>query len=687
VAFIENNNGRVLIDDETGLGKTIMTLAWLQLHPERRPVVIVVPSSLKLFWKREAERLMSNPQIEILYEATSVWRPTSEIFITSFENIFNWVNKLKVINPQILILDEIHNIRDRSTNQTKAVQKLGKDVPYIICLTGISVAARPLEVFYAIKLIKPDLFPSFADFSRRYSDDDIKPRYFTWEEYGVSPNKKSSTFNRSKEKLADFIKWLQEQVDKGLIEIGEFDQIGSGVESELTNKYIADSYKRKELRSQYGIEKGAFDSPFHIDRVGLLFTRVFSDLQGITEAMDAVISRILAQGMTDGDGPALLARKIEAAINGTGLGDLGITNEFIADTIISAKKRAKMIAHTEMMRAYHKSSMQEFRNWRELGIDAKAEWKTAGDNRVCDLCNALEGKIFTVEEIEDMIPLHPECRCIALPYIEELQKYYSKPKEEEDWLGLREGFDTRKSHLPELYKILTDTIMIRRLRKDVLEELPSKMYSFVPIELDNIKEYIETEKDILTFLKRESGLALDAKNYVLTQGSIEKLMLLAVKGKLKQSLEWIRNFLELGNKLILFTSHKFVIDSLVQPFQKVCVKLDESVIVVDRQKIVDDFQTNQKLRLLVADTQAANGVITFTAVSNIAFLDLPWPPIGLVKVDNFFINTGGKYFANLYWLFAIGTIEERIANLIESKPGLLDSMKDWPSDLDYIIDK
>lgn len=675
LAFIENNNGRVLIDDETGLGKTIMTLAWLQMHPEIRPVVIVVPSSLKLYWKREAERLMSYPRIEILSESTSFWLPNGEIFITSYENIFDWVNKLKGINPQILILDEIHNIRDRSSNQTKAVQKIGKGVPYIICLTGISVAARPLEVFYAIKLIKPELFPSFADFSRRYSDDDIKPKYFTWEQYGVSPNKKSSAFNRSEEKLADFIMWLKEQVDKGLIELGEYDQIGSGVESEWTNKYIADSYKRKELRSRYGIEKGAFDSPFHIDRVGLLFTQVFSDLHGITEAMDAVISRILAQGMTDGDGPALLARKIEAAINGTGLGDLGITNEFIADTIISAKRRAKMLAHTEIMRAHHKSTMQEFRNWRKLGIDTKAEWKTAGDNRVCDLCNALEGKIFTVEEIEDLIPLHPECRCIALPYIEELQKYYSKPKEEEDWLGLREGIDTRKSQIPELYKILTDTIMIRRLKKDVLKDLPRKIISFIPVELDNFKEYKEAEKELINFLKRKSGLKLESNN-IITPASIEELMLLVVNSKLRLSLEWIRDFLELGNKLILFTSHKFVIDSIVEIFQKVCVKLDGPIHGMDKQKIVKDFQTNSRVRLLLVNFEQEDDTIELTTLSNIAFLDIPSPTGQFLNSDNLY-SIGQNGIVNIYYLFGAETIEERFVNLIDHKSDEVDPKSEW----------
>jgi len=44
----------------------------------------------------------------------------------------------------------------------------------------------------------------------------------------------------------------------------------------------------------------------------------------------------------------------------------------------------------------------------------RAEWKTAGYN-VCPDCSAMEGRIFSLDEIESMIPLHPNCRCVALP--------------------------------------------------------------------------------------------------------------------------------------------------------------------------------------------------------------------------------------------------------------------------------
>jgi SPP1 gp7 family putative phage head morphogenesis protein len=161
--------------------------------------------------------------------------------------------------------------------------------------------------------------------------------------------------------------------------------------------------------------------PMHLDRLGLLYTRLFTDLKGITATMDSQISRILAQGLADGDGPRLLARKLVSTINGTGMGELGITDTL--GRFIPAARRAEILARTEIIRAHHLGTIQEYRNQGLFNIVVKAEWKTAGDDRVCTRCASLEGRVFTLDEIEPMIPLHPQCRCIALPYVEELLKY------------------------------------------------------------------------------------------------------------------------------------------------------------------------------------------------------------------------------------------------------------------------
>ena len=236
----------------------------------------------------------------------------------------------------------------------------------------------------------------------------------------INPN--AFLFLRDSEKVAAFIKWLDEQIKAEILTVIDLEQIGQSFDATWTNRYLFDSYKRGIIRARNEMIRSGVNvpsvedsggilnivsSPFHIERLGLIFTRFYSDLKGITDVMESQISRILAQGIADGDGPRLLARKLVSAINGTGVGDLGITDTL--GRFIPAMRRAEILARTEMIRAHHLATIQEYRNWGLLNIKVKAEWKTAGDDRVCSKCSSLEGQIFTLDEIEPMIPLHPQC--------------------------------------------------------------------------------------------------------------------------------------------------------------------------------------------------------------------------------------------------------------------------------------
>lgn len=239
-------------------------------------------------------------------------------------------------------------------------------------------------------------------------------------------------FPRTAEKVDAFMLWLRGQVDKGLLETTQFQRIGSSVESAWTNMYVQDSYKRGIQRARAELRKAGysvppdaalgnvagtivspFNAPFHMDRVGLMYTRTFSKLQGITAAMDTQISEILAQGLIDGDGAALLARKLTATITGQGAADLGITDSL--GRHIPARRRAQTLARTEIVRAHHAANIQEYKNWGVEGVEVIAEFVTAGDDRVCDQCAGYHGNRYTLSEAEYMIPVHPNCRCIVIP--------------------------------------------------------------------------------------------------------------------------------------------------------------------------------------------------------------------------------------------------------------------------------
>jgi SPP1 gp7 family putative phage head morphogenesis protein len=114
--------------------------------------------------------------------------------------------------------------------------------------------------------------------------------------------------------------------------------------------------------------------------------------------MDQAISRTLATGLVEGIGGDELAKRLLRDVENIGI------------------NRARMLARTEVIRAHHSATIQSYKNAAVENVIIQAEFSTAGDLRVCQKCNDLNGKIFTLDEIEPIIPVHPNCRCIALPY-------------------------------------------------------------------------------------------------------------------------------------------------------------------------------------------------------------------------------------------------------------------------------
>lgn len=249
-----------------------------------------------------------------------------------------------------------------------------------------------------------------------------------------TPGPGAFSFGTSQQKINQFMRWLDAQVQQELLTVGTAQQVGSGLNPMWTDKYIVDSYKRGIQRARYEMRgagygtpsleatgglTAAMNGPFHLDRVGILYARVFEDLRGITTQMDTQISRILAQGMADGDGPRFLARKMNAAIIGQGLGTLDLTDTL--GRFIPARRRAEILARTEVIRAHHQAMIQEYRNYGVAGVSVQAEWMTAGDPRVCSICESMVGNgpntdgSYPLDVIQNMIPAHPQCRCIALP--------------------------------------------------------------------------------------------------------------------------------------------------------------------------------------------------------------------------------------------------------------------------------
>lgn len=168
IAFLEKRRGRAILGDEMGLGKTLQAIAWLALHPELRPVLIVCPSSLKWQWRRFLRR-HAKLDAAVLEGHKDRQLPKRDIWIANYEIIWRWRGLIRHIGkPKVLILDECHHIKTVGTQRTQACARIGKDVKHIIAISGTPIEQCPIEFWPVLHLIDPKQFGSFWKYAFRY---------------------------------------------------------------------------------------------------------------------------------------------------------------------------------------------------------------------------------------------------------------------------------------------------------------------------------------------------------------------------------------------------------------------------------------------------------------------------------------------------------------------------------------
>lgn len=238
------------------------------------------------------------------------------------------------------------------------------------------------------------------------------------DELGLKPRSKITIMQRTyqfrtnPQKLAAFKQWLNTQLNQTVLVTNVAGQPWS-------NQYLESAYKKGLLRSYTDANRAkwaiqplvafqttreafiasSFFAPESIDKLQLLFTRAFDQLNGVSAAMSQQLNRLLTEGLTAGYGPEKIARNIDNSI-----------------TKID-RTRARVIARTEVINAHAEGQLDGFKR---LGIDtvsAKVEFLTAGDERVCDQCSSLEGQEYKVDEAHNIIPVHPNCRCCWIPVV------------------------------------------------------------------------------------------------------------------------------------------------------------------------------------------------------------------------------------------------------------------------------
>ena len=167
------------------------------------------------------------------------------------------------------------------------------------------------------------------------------------------------------------------------------------------------------------------------------------------------------------------------------------------------------------------------------------------------------------------------------------------------------------SNLDELRRKLA-TFMIRHKKEDVLSQLPQKQK--IPIYLDmdskSRQEYDKMEEELLA---QSEGL----HQFTYLAKMKEALMNI----KLNAAIQFIKDLLEVEDKIVVFAYHKTMYELLMNSFAGMSVGINGDVPNFRRQEMVNQFQNDPKIRLFIGQIQAASVGITLTASHTVVFTE------------------------------------------------------------------
>jgi SWI/SNF-related matrix-associated actin-dependent regulator 1 of chromatin subfamily A len=224
---------------------------------------------------------------------------------------------------------------------------------------------------------------------------------------------------------------------------------------------------------------------------------------------------------------------------------------------------------------------------------------------------------------------------------------------------------------------------VRRLKAEVLPQLPAKTRAVVPVEIDNEAEYRLAERDVVAWLQSQplDLRELDAKVAAALRAErlvrLNALKLLAARGKQHAALAWIHDFLSSGERLVVFAYHREIQRALLERFPGALHILGEDSHAA-RDAALRAFQEpdGAENQLIVCSLEVAGQGITLTRSSNVAFLELDWTPAKHDQAEDRCHRIGQQDAVNASYLLAADTIDETIAALLERKRAVIGAVTD-----------
>ena len=240
-------------------------------------------------------------------------------------------------------------------------------------------------------------------------------------------------------------------------------------------------------------------------------------------------------------------------------------------------------------------------------------------------------------------------------------------------------------------KMLIEPFVLRRTKKEVLTELPEKT---ITVLNNQMKE--EQEKLYLNYLaqaKQEVAETINIRGF--EKSHIQILVALTrlrqicchpslfIKGytegssKLEQCIEIIKDAIESGHKILLFSGYTAMFEIIEEELKKLDIKyfkLTGSTKVDERIKMVDEFNESKEVKLFLISLKAGGTGLNLTGADMVIHYDPWWNASAENQATDRAYRIGQKNNVQVYKLITKNSIEEKIYELQQKKSKLIDNV-------------
>ncbi|MBU6367700.1 MAG: DEAD/DEAH box helicase [Gemmatimonadetes bacterium] len=251
------------------------------------------------------------------------------------------------------------------------------------------------------------------------------------------------------------------------------------------------------------------------------------------------------------------------------------------------------------------------------------------------------------------------------------------------------------SNLDEL-RIQLHGAMLRRTKDEVLD-LPPKLRSWVPVTVPagTARKEMRRALELMMTGAQERAQAARGKARRAPVGqdrtrllaALSKARLQLATAKVSATVDLVEGAVAQGEKVIVFTGFDAPAQAIAEHFGEQAVLLTGKTPARSRQRLVDRFQTDDDVRVFVANIVAGGVGITLTAARQVVFNDLDWVPANHWQAEDRAYRIGQTGTVTASYLVAEGTVDEFVRSVLLTKALLVDQLvegKGEPADGDLL---